>query len=115
MTLGSYADFLLGLHAGPPGAGGNCTPFSTVFFSSVAAGIPDMGQRASAVDLFALDGWKVTRTLTINLGVRVDVNGQPSEVDGRVSNFFPQFYIAPPAGGFTSPATSAFMPPRTLS
>src|SRR5437660_10829927 len=65
-----------------------------------------MGQRASAVDLFALDDWKVTRTLTINLRVRVDVNGQPSEVDGRVSNFLPQFYIAPPAGTFTTPASS---------
>src|SRR5713226_8413853 len=111
MTLLSFPDFLLGLPAGPPGAGGNGTSFSNIFFSSVAAGIPDMGQRASAVDLFALDDWKVTRTLTINLGVRVDVNGQPSEVDGRVSNFFPQFYIAPPAGGFTSPATSGFVLP----
>ncbi len=93
----------------------NGTSFSNIFFSSVAAGIPDMGQRASAVDLFALDDWKVTRTLTINLGVRVDVNGQPSEVDGRVSNFFPQFYIAPPAGGFTSPATSGFVLPSNFS
>jgi hypothetical protein len=115
MTLLSFPDFLLGLPAGPAGAGGNGTSFSNIFFSSVAAGIPDMGQRASAVDLFALDDWKVTRTLTINLGVRVDVNGQPSEVDGRVSNFFPQFYIAPPAGGFTSPATSGFVLPSNFS
>ncbi len=115
MTLLSFPDFLLGLPAGPVGAGGNGTSFSNIFFSSVAAGIPDMGQRASAVDLFALDDWKVTRTLTINLGVRVDVNGQPSEVDGRVSNFFPQFYIAPPAGGFTSPATSGFVLPSNFS
>src|SRR5712664_355542 len=81
MTLLSFPDFLLGLPAGPAVAGGHGTSFSNIFFSSVAAGIPDMGQRASAVDLFALDDWKVTRTLTINLGVRVDVNGQPSEVD----------------------------------
>src|SRR5712691_2893791 len=115
MTLLSFPDFLLGLPAGPAGAGGNGTSFSNIFFSSVAAGIPDMGQRASAVDLFALDDWKVTRTLTINLGGRVEVNGQPSEVDGRVSNFFPQFYIAPPAGGFTSPATSGFVLPSNFS
>lgn len=109
ITLLSFPDFLLGLPAGPASAGGNGTSFSNVFFSSVAAGIPDSGQRASAEDLFALDDWKVTRTLTINLGIRVEVNGQPSEVDGRVSNFFPQFYVPPPAGGFTAPATSGFV------
>jgi hypothetical protein len=109
MTFLSLPDFLLGLPAGPASAGGNDTSFSNIFFTSVAAGIPDAGQRASAADLFALDDWKVTQTLTINFGVRVEINGQSSEVDGRVSNFFPQFYVPPPAGGFTAPATSGFV------
>src|SRR5258708_21893519 len=74
-----------------------------------------MGQRESAVDLFALDDWKVTRTLRINLGGRVEVKGQPGEVDGRVSNFFPQFYVAPRAGVSTSPATSGFVLPSNFS
>jgi hypothetical protein len=112
MTLLSFPDFLLGL---PAGAGGNGTSFSNLFFSSLAAGIPDVGQRASAADFFALDDWKVTPSLTINLGVRVEVDGQPSEVDGRESNFFPQFYVAPPAGGFTSPVTSGFVLPESFS
>jgi hypothetical protein len=115
MTLLSFPDFLLGLPAGPVGAGGNGTSFSNIFFSSVVTGIPDVGQRASAADLFALDDWKVTRTLTMNLGVRVEVDGQPSEVNGRESNFFPQFYVAPPAGGFTSPDTSGFVLPDNFS
>jgi hypothetical protein len=115
MTLLSFPDFLLGLPAGPAGAGGNGTSLSNIFLSSVAAGIPVVGQRASAADLFALDDWKVTQTLTINLGGRVEINGQPSEVEGRVSNFFPQFYVAPPAGGFTSPATSGFVLPDNYS
>jgi hypothetical protein len=55
-------------------------------------------------DFFALDDWKVTRTLTMNLGVRVEVNGQPSEVDGRISNFFPQFYVAPSGGRLYEPS-----------
>jgi hypothetical protein len=115
ITILSFPDFLLGLPAGPAGAVGNGTSFSNVFFSSVAAGIPDAGQRASAADFFALDDWKVTPTLTMNLGVRVEVNGQSSEVDGRISNFFPQFYVPPPAGGFTAPATSGFVLPSNFS
>ena len=115
MTLLSFPDFLLGLPAGPAGAGGNGTSYSNIFFSSVAAGIPDAGQRASAADFFALDDWKVTRSLTMNLGVRVEVNGQSSEVRGRISNFFPQFYVPPPAGGFTAPDTSGFVLPTNFS
>jgi hypothetical protein len=115
LILLSFPDFLLGLPAGPAGAGGNGTSLSSIFASGVTAGIPNVGARASAGDLFALDDWKVTRTLTINLGVRVEVNGQQSEVQGRMSNFFPQFYVPPPGGGFTSPATSGFVLPGNFS
>src|SRR6266404_5145614 len=112
MFLLSFPDFLLGL---PAGAGGNGTPLSSIFGSAVNAGIPNVGERASAADFFALDDWKATRTLTLNLGGRVEVNGQQSEAEGRISNFFPQFYVAPPPGGFTSPATSGFVLPDNFS
>jgi hypothetical protein len=115
LVLLSFPDFLLGLSAGPAGAGGNGTSFSNIFLSSVGDGIPHVGQRAYAADFFALDDWKVTRTLTMNLGVRVEVDGQPSEVHGHISNFFPQFYVAPPAGGFTNPDTSGFVLPDNFS
>ena len=42
ITLLSFPDFLLGLPAGPGGAGGNGTSLSSIFLSSVAAGIPDV-------------------------------------------------------------------------
>lgn len=115
MTLLSFPDFLLGLPAGPGGVGGNGTSFSNIFLSNVVAGIPDVGERASAADFFALDDWKVTRTLTMNLGVRVEVDGQQSEVDGRESNFFPQFYVPPPVGGVTAPSSSGFVLPDNFS
>src|SRR6266852_1421757 len=111
MILLSFPDFLLGLPAGPAGAGGNGTSLSSIFASGETAGIPNVGSRTSAADLFALDDWKVTRTLTISLGVRVEVNGQQSEVQGRQSNFFPQFYAPPPTGGFGDPISSGFVLP----
>ena len=111
----SFPDFLLGLPAGPAGAVGNGTSLSSIYASGVVAGIPHVGQRASAGHFFFLDDWKATRTLTLNLGVRVEVNGQQSEVGGRQSNFFPKFYVAPPVGGFTSPATSGFVLPGNFS
>src|ERR1700757_2144027 len=111
MTLLSFPDFLLGLPAGPAAAGGNGTSLSNIFFSSLVAGIPHVGQLADAASFFALDDWKVTRTLTMNLGVRVEGDGQQSEVEGRESNFSPQFYIAPAAGGFGDPISSGFVLP----
>src|SRR5437660_142133 len=109
MVLLSFPDFLLGLPAGPAGAGGNGTPLSNIFAAGETAGIPHVGPRASAADLFALDDWKVTRTLTVNLGVRVEVDGQQSEVRGRQANFFPHFYTPPPPGGFGDPISSGFV------
>jgi hypothetical protein len=111
MLVLSFPDFLLGLPAGPAGAGGNGTSLSSIFASSVNAGIPNVGERESAVDLFVVDDWKATHSLIMNLGVRLEVNGQPSEVEGRISNFFPQFYALPPAGGFGDPISSGFVLP----
>ena len=111
MILLSFPDFLIGLPAAPAGEGGNGTPLSNIFASGVTAGILNVGARASAAHFFALDDWKVTRTLTMNLGIRVEVNGQQSEVRGRQSNFFPQFYVPPPAGGFGDPISSGFVLP----
>lgn len=110
-TILSFPDFLLGLPAGPVANGGNGTPYSNIYFSTVTAGVPAIGERSTAAHFFATDDWRVTRDLTINAGIRMEVNGQQSEVEGRQSNFFPQFYVAPPAGGFTNPASSGFVLP----
>src|SRR5712691_3143599 len=111
MVLLSFPDFLLGLPAGPASAGGNGTSLSNIFAAGETDGIPNVGARASAADVFALDDWRVTRTLTVSLGVRVEVDGQQSEVQGRQANFFPQFYVPPPAGGFGDTISSGFVLP----
>ncbi len=54
----SFADFLLGLPAGPVAAGGNGTPFSNIFFSTIGAGVPHIGNRATAVAFFVEDDFK---------------------------------------------------------
>jgi hypothetical protein len=111
MIMVSFPDFLLGLPAGAAAAGGNGTSFSNLYASGITAGIPDVGQRATAGDWFALDNWKVLPALTMNLGVRVEVNAQQHEVEGRESSFFPKFYVPPPAGGFGDPISSGFVLP----
>ena len=111
LTFLSFPDFLLGLPAGPIGAGGNSTSLSNIYVSSVAAAIPDVGMRSSAGHFFAVDDWRISSTLTINLGFRLEVNGEQSEVHGHMSDFYPQFYVPPPPGGFTNPVTSGFVLP----
>jgi Carboxypeptidase regulatory-like domain len=114
MTFLSFPDFLLGLPAGAVGAGGNGTSFSNIYSSAITAGVPATGERSSAAGFFAVDDWKATETLTLNLGIRIEVNGQQSEVRGRQSNFYPQFYVPPPVDGFTDPVTSGFVLPETF-
>jgi hypothetical protein len=107
----SFADFLLGLPAGPVSAGGNGTPLSNVYLSSASAVVPHSDLRSAAAHFFAVDDWRVSDTLTLNLGFRLEVNGQQSDAHGQVANFYPQFYSPPTVGGFTDPTTSGFVLP----
>jgi len=109
LTLLSFPDFLLGLPAGPISAGGNGTPLSNVFLELITATVAHVGLRSTAVHVFAVDDWKISPALTINLGLRLEVNGQQNEAYGRLGNFYPEFYIRPPPGGFTDPVTSGFV------
>jgi hypothetical protein len=107
----SFPDFLLGLPAGSASAGGNGTPLSNIYLSQSSAIVPHSDLRTSAAHVFAVDDWKVSAGLTVNLGFRLEANGQQSDAHGQLSNFYPEFYVPPPAGGFTNPSTSGFVLP----
>src|SRR5262245_58108782 len=109
VILLSFPDFLLGLPAGSAGTGGNGTPFSNLYFGYRPAVVPTARLRSTAAHFFAADDWAISANATINLGFRVEVNGQPSEADGKLGNFYPEFYVAPPPGGFTTPSTSGLV------
>ncbi len=115
LTLLSFPDFLLGLPAGPVSAGGNGTPLSNIFLGLSTATVPHIGLRSTAAHFFVVDDWKISPTLTFNLGLRLEANGQQSEVKGRMSNFYPEFYVPPPPGGFTAPSTSGFVLPDNFN
>jgi len=108
LTFLSFPDFMLGLPAGPVSAGGNGTSFSNVYATIVSAALHGTGLRSTAVHSFVVDDYKISPALTLNLGFRLEVNGQQSEAQGRMTNFYQEFYVPPPPGGSTNPATSGF-------
>ena len=107
----SFPDFLLGLPAGPVSTGSNDTSLSNIYLVVSDATVPHIGLRSTAAHFFALDDWKISPTLTVNVGLRLEVNGQQSEVQGRIANFYPEFYVPPLPGGFTNTSTSGFVLP----
>ena len=107
----SFPDFLIGLPAGPASAGGNDTALSNVYLAQSSAVLPNSDLRSTAAHFFAVDDWRVSATLSINLGFRLEANGQQNEAHGRLANFNPVFYVPPAPGGFTNPSTSGFVLP----
>jgi hypothetical protein len=107
----SFPDFLIGLPAGPASEGGNGTPLSNVYLAQASAIVPHSDLRSTAAHFFAVDDWRISATLSINAGLRLEVNGQQSEAHGQIANFNPEFYVPPPPGGFTNLSTSGFVLP----
>ncbi len=85
MTFDSFPDFLLGLSAGQNGSS-----FSNVFSSTSTCGDTSHNLRVNDYAAYAQDDYKVTPRFTLNLGVRWDIYGQSSDINGRLVDFWPQ-------------------------
>jgi Carboxypeptidase regulatory-like domain/TonB dependent receptor len=92
----SWPDFLLGLDAGGNGTG----TFSNVFASADVYGLGNREYRAWEAAGFAQDDYRISRSLTLNLGLRYERMGQFADNLGRNSSFdFTKADANPPPGG----------------
>ena len=92
----SWPDFLLGLNASSNGAG----TFSNVFASVDDFGLLDREYRVWEAAAFAQDDYRISKSLTLNLGVRYEHLGQFGDKLGRNSSFdITNVDPMPPPGG----------------
>src|SRR5215813_4654782 len=89
-TGNPFADFLLGYPSVATALTGNPTLHGT-------------GYRVGA---YLQDDWRVTNRLTLNLGIRYDINSRFRERDGKMANFAPEIggFVLPGTPGHTNPA-----------
>lgn len=98
-TGNAFADFLLGY----PSA------------AQVGIGRADEHGRSTWVHLYAQDDWKPASSLTLNYGLRYEINGQMTDIDNRLSAIdlaVPggRFVIASDDSGNISPSAAPLLP-----
>jgi hypothetical protein len=101
LQIASFDDFLIGQSAAQ-----NHSPLglSNVSNSTAGGGIFTRDQRYTDFAGFAQDDIKATSHLTINAGLRYEIFGAPTEINGRLANFDPSLAttgLLPASGSFT--------------
>jgi len=98
----AFADFLLGYPS----------------TSQVGIGRADEHGRSTWIHVYGQDDWKVNSNLTLNLGLRYEINGQMTDVDNRLSSVDlagARFVIASDDQGQISPDAAALLPQIPVS
>jgi hypothetical protein len=96
----SYPDLLLGLNATQSGTAAAGVPVGNVYESVDVPGIFDRAFRAWDGHAYFQDDIKLTRRLTVNVGLRYERVGYVSDNLGRIGNFDPSLANRnPPASG----------------
>ena len=96
----SFPDFLLGLPAGPVASGGNGTQVSNVNGTVALPGLLARNFRVWDGNAYIVDDFRVSKSLTLNLGFRYERLGHFADELGRNAGF--DFSLAnpnPPAAG----------------
>lgn len=96
----SFPDFLLGLDANKLGTAAAGLPIGNVYASVDLQGLFDRNWQVWESNYFVQDDYKVSRRLTLNLGMRFERLGNITDTLGRGANlFYPAANPTPPATG----------------
>jgi len=107
LQIGTFNDFLLGQSAAQ---NGSPQGLSNVSNTTAGGGIFRRDTRYTDFAVFAQDDVKLTPRLTVNLGLRYEIFGAPTEINGRLANFNPLTATLGPVpvtgtfGGFSLPS-----------
>lgn len=106
LDIRTFSDFLLGQSAAQNGSPSGS---SNVSLSNGSSGLFRKDERYIDFASFAQDDMRVSNRITLNAGVRYEIFGAPSDINGRLVTFDPSIATktAPPGGtlsGFVVPS-----------
>jgi len=85
----TFPDFLIG------NTGASQFLDGTFGFAHVGTGLTHRDFRTTDYHLFVQDDWRLSARLTVNLGLRYELDPPPYDTQGRIGGFDPKLYLPP--------------------